>query len=141
MPLAGKVCFKDNPDNTSGAVFPINLCLSYGGAGFTGDTEGGFAANAASLSILGSQSLSRNALFDTFGFQRNSDFVLATPTPNSTLSDVDNAANAESTRWGKWSCRRQLRKETRGRIFSRRRPFWATAVPADRVISQPTISD
>ena len=99
MPIAGKVCFKNNPDNPF--AFNINLCLSYGGAGFIGDTEGAGAANAASLSILGSQSLSRNA---NFGFgpgsQFNSDFVLATPTPNSTLSDVDNAANAESNAVG-----------------------------------------
>ena len=57
-PIAGKVCFKDNPDNT-GPHFPISLCLSYGGAGFTGDVEGGGAAHPDDLPILNSQSLSR----------------------------------------------------------------------------------
>ena len=95
MPIAGKVCFKNNPDNT---VFSINLCLSYGGAAFTGNTEGAGAANAASLSILGSQSLSRNTNFSFgAGTNLNMDFVLATPTPNSTLNDFIPATNVEDS--------------------------------------------
>ena len=88
MPIAGKVCFKNNPDNFS--AFFVTLCLSYGGAGFTGSTEGAGAANAASLSILNSQSLSRNTNF-SFGSQANADFVLATPTPNSTQNNPTGA--------------------------------------------------
>ena len=38
-PINGKVCFKNDPDNT---VLTINDCLSYGA--FTGDTEGAGAS-------------------------------------------------------------------------------------------------
>ena len=99
MPIAGKVCFKNNPDNVF--AFFINLCLSYGGAAFTGGTEGAGAANAASLSILGSQSLSRNTNFSFGGGTNlNIDFVLATPTPNSTLNDFIPATNVEDNTVG-----------------------------------------
>ena len=99
MPIAGKVCFRNNPDNV--CAFGVNLCLSYGGAAFTGNTEGAGAANAASLSILGSQSLSRNTNFSfNVGTNLNIDFVLATPTPNSTLNDFIPATNVEDNTMG-----------------------------------------
>jgi len=95
MPIAGKICFKDNPDNPCPEIqdFDINLCLSYGGAAFTGNTEGAGAANPATLSILGSQSLRR---FTNFTFSdpsqggasnNNASFALGTPTPNSTQNN------------------------------------------------------
>ncbi len=91
VPIAGKVCYKANPDKNNEG-FPINLCLSYGGAAFTGSTEGAGAANGASLSILGSQSLTRNTNFGFSSFgpgtQKNADFALGTPTPNSTQNNA-----------------------------------------------------
>src|SRR6476660_6945481 len=36
MPIAGKISFRNNPD-AGAAGSSVNLCLSYGGAGFTGN--------------------------------------------------------------------------------------------------------
>ena len=83
MPIAGQVCFQNNPDS-SNAQF-VQLCLSYGDDGFTGATEGGGAANPAELAIMDSHSLSRFRNFD-FAGQANADFQLATPTPATSLS-------------------------------------------------------
>jgi len=87
MPLAGKVSFRNNPD-AGAAGSSINLCLSYGGSAFTGNTEGAGPVNAAKLSILDSQSLKRIQRFGAIGFgssgQFNADFALGTPTPSST---------------------------------------------------------
>lgn len=84
----GKVCFKNNPDNTQES---INLCLSYGEE-FGGDPESQDGPNPQTLPILGSVSLSRNVFSDIgsglpiFGeaSHRNSDFVLTAPSPAST---------------------------------------------------------
>ncbi len=87
MPIAGKVCFKNNPD--SSGAFNVNLCLSYGGAGFTGATEEASGSPFASdLLIMNSQSLSRNANFSFgSGTNTNANFALAVPTPNSTQNN------------------------------------------------------
>ena len=78
-PISGKVCFKNNPDNT---VCTVNECLSYGT--FTGDTEGA-GASAPALPIVGAVSLRRTT--DT---GQNSDFSLVPPNPH-------NIANASVT--------------------------------------------
>ncbi|MEO8428270.1 MAG: hypothetical protein ABI651_14265, partial [Verrucomicrobiota bacterium] len=87
MPIAGKVSFRNNPD-AGAAASSINLCLSYGGTAFTGNTEGAGPANAAKLSILDSQSLRRTQNFGAASFgssgQLNGDFALGTPAPSST---------------------------------------------------------
>ena len=88
-PNAGKVCFRDNPDNS---FFTVNICLSYGGARFTGNTENGQPANPAALTSLGSQSLSR-INFQPFGLfgefeHSNADFALSSPTPASSQATV-----------------------------------------------------
>ena len=80
-PVAGKVCFKNNPAN--GFAFVITKCLSYGS--FTGDTEGA-GTPAAALPIVNTVSLRR-----TVDNGLNSDFsLLTTPTPR-------NIANATLT--------------------------------------------
>jgi IPT/TIG domain len=81
-PIAGKVCFRNNPANRSASF--INECVSYGD--FSGDTEMNRAdarsvavpagPPAASLPILNAVSLHRATEKG-----RNSDFRLATATP------------------------------------------------------------
>ncbi len=85
VPVAGKVCFSENPDDPN-ISFPVQICLSYGGTSFTGSTEGAGAANTNRLAILGAQSLRRFQNFNNFGDgnQLNADFQLGTPTPAST---------------------------------------------------------
>jgi cytochrome c peroxidase len=85
IPIAGKICFRNNPENT---VEEIDLCVSYGGAAFTGDTQGAGAANSAELPIVGAQSLSRFQAFEA-GANDNADFAPATPTPAGTGSAGD----------------------------------------------------
>ncbi|MCI0541243.1 MAG: hypothetical protein L0Z50_39075 [Verrucomicrobiales bacterium] len=87
MPLVGQVCFRRNPDGSS-ASDDIDICLSYGGAGFTGNTGTAGPANGAQLAILNSQALRRISHFDASSFgssgQLNADFALASPTPAGT---------------------------------------------------------
>ena len=89
MPVAGKVRFEGNPD-AGGAAFRVTNALSYGGASFTGLTEGAGAANPAQLPIMAAQSLRRFQNFGPGSFgpgtQFNSDFALGTPTPSSSLN-------------------------------------------------------
>ena len=100
IPIAGKVCFTDNPDSVF--AFDVHLCLSYGGAGFTGATEEDSGSpHPDDLAILGSQSLSRVTDFTfgdfpDFGSNDNTHFALATPTPNSTQNNVVADANSNS---------------------------------------------
>ena len=52
MPEAGQVCYEDNPDGAARANnFGVTICLSYGGASFTGNpgtpSEGPKAANVS----------------------------------------------------------------------------------------------
>ncbi|MBI3416834.1 MAG: hypothetical protein HY043_16210, partial [Verrucomicrobia bacterium] len=102
MPIAGKISFRNNPDAGATAA-AINVCLSYGGSSFTGDTEGAGPANAASLSILDSQSLRRMQNFSAGSFgtsgQLNGDFALGIPTPSSTRNN-GNSANIEQNLLG-----------------------------------------
>lgn len=79
-PAAGKVCFKNNPANTA---FFVNLCLSYGGVGFTGNTEGAGTANNAILPTDAALSLSRISSFNS-GANLNSSFALQSFTPATT---------------------------------------------------------
>ena len=88
MPIAGKVSFRNNPDNTS---FTVNLSLSYGGTGFTGSTEGAGPVNTNTLPIMGAQSLTRATMFNSFSdapnggdSNTNAHFTLGTPTPSGT---------------------------------------------------------
>jgi cytochrome c peroxidase len=94
MAIAGKVCFKRNPDNPN--AFNVNLCLSYGGSDFNGDTEGAGAANSAELPILGAQSLSQFQNF-TVGSAANSNYQLQAPTPANTSSDETTAYEQNQT--------------------------------------------
>jgi len=93
MPIAGKICFKSNLDNRNPPLFDINLCLSYGGAGFTEPTEEDSGSpHPSNLLIMNSQSLSRFTNFsfgDSPGFEsnNNANFALATPTPNTTQNN------------------------------------------------------
>jgi len=85
----GKICFRDNPDNSQDV---IDLCISYGGKNYFGDTESVDAANQNVLSIMDSSSLSRNNLNDaTFGQNGhlNADFILSTPTPSSSQATIN----------------------------------------------------
>src|SRR4029077_8372427 len=81
-PVAGKVCFKNNPAN--GNAFLRNDCLSYGGAGFTGATESSelgvaFGPAAPALPIVNTVSLKRPNSTTSFGSTQNVNFALTTP--------------------------------------------------------------
>ena len=83
-PLAGKVCFRGNPDAPDPAV--ASQCVSYGGTAFTGDTEGAGPPNSATLDILNAQSLSRFGDFNDEDDGTNASYALASPTPSMTGS-------------------------------------------------------
>ncbi|WP_420632226.1 DUF7594 domain-containing protein [Candidatus Leptofilum sp.] len=81
VPIAGKVAFRNNPDNANAQ--PIDIALSYGGAGYTGSTAGATdGANSAELPILNTAALSRvsGSGFGT-GNQTNADFAMGAPNP------------------------------------------------------------
>jgi len=85
MPIAGQVCFTGNPDASDKE--PVNLCLSYGGTGFTGVTSTSDGPNSADLAVMDSQSLTRISPFNTGpDSNTNANFALATPTPATTQS-------------------------------------------------------
>jgi uncharacterized repeat protein (TIGR01451 family) len=84
MPVAGKVAFRNNPDNSH---FNFNIALSYGGNGYYGVTEGGGTANTNQLPILKAKSLTRVAVVP-FGLNQNSAFQLTAPTPRNTAGQT-----------------------------------------------------
>src|SRR5437867_1799527 len=87
-PIAGKVCFTNNPANLR--AFVRNDCLSYGGSGFTGTpgtSEAGvvFGPPAPALPIVNTVSLKRSTAGS--GSTQNANFVLTTtPTPKAVIS-------------------------------------------------------
>ena len=90
VPIAGKVAFRNNPDNPN--ALPIDIALAYGGAGYTGSTAGANdGPNSAELPILDTASLQRvsGSGFGT-GNQSNGDFAMGAPNPR-------NSANATFT--------------------------------------------
>ena len=114
-PTAGKVCFKSNPPATG--EFSVNLCLSYGGARYTGDTENASSANPAELPISGSLSLSRVTDF-LASSNSNASFGLASLTPSSTATPgADDDLEQKPT-------------GSAGRLRWRRRPRHRRRVPA-----------
>ncbi len=96
MPIAGKVCFRNNPQSMGATA--VNLCLSYGGGAFSGDTEGAGNVNAAELAIMNSQSLSRVSDF-VAGANSNASFALKVPTPAGTAT-TGTAAELEQNMTG-----------------------------------------
>ena len=96
VPIAGKVAFRNNPDNLNAQ--PIDVALAYGGAGYTGSAAGATdGPNAAELPILNTTSLQRvsGSGFGT-GNQTNADFTIGAPNPvnsaNATFSIIPSAA-------------------------------------------------
>ncbi len=93
MPLAGRVFFCNNPDNSAGEA--VNVSLTYGGLAFTGGADSSGVASLATLAITDSQSLRRVSNFSAASFgtsgQLNSDFALGTPTPASTRAGAATA--------------------------------------------------
>ncbi len=82
MPVAGKVSFRNNPDNSQ---FNINLSLAYGGSGYFGLTDGAGPPNVNRLPILDAKSLRRTLDFG-FGQNQNVGFTLGVPTPLNTAN-------------------------------------------------------
>lgn len=79
VPIAGKVAFRNNPDNANAQ--PIDIALAYGGTGYTGSSSGATdGANSAELPILNTASLQRvsGSGFGN-GNQTNADFAMGHP--------------------------------------------------------------
>ena len=97
VPIAGKVAFRNNPDNSNAQ--PIDIALAYGGTGYSGSTAGATdGPNGSELPILDTASLQRvsGSGFGP-GNQTNSDFSLGAPNPinsaNSTFSILPSVAS------------------------------------------------
>ena len=94
--IAGKVAFRNNPDNPNSQ--PIDIALAYGGAGYLGSTAGASdGPNSAELPILDTAALRRvsGSGFGT-GNQSNADFAMGPPNPvnsaNQTFSVIPSVA-------------------------------------------------
>jgi len=88
IPIAGKVAFRNNPDNANSTG--VNVALAYGGTGYTGDTGGATdGPNPAQLPILNTVALTRvsGSGFGN-GAQTNADFAPGPPNPSNTAGDT-----------------------------------------------------
>jgi hypothetical protein len=97
VPIAGKVAFRDNPDNSH---FNINIALSYGGNGYFGTTDGAGSANTNQLPLLNAKSLTRTGNVP-FGLNQNAAFQLAAPTPRNAAGLTVSPSTAQIAEQGR----------------------------------------
>lgn len=84
---SGKLCISSNIDNP---VYSFQQCVTYGGIGFKGDTNG-LPANANTVSSLNRSSLSLIQNFESYDIV-NTDFALGTETPSGTRSNGESVS-------------------------------------------------